>query len=86
MQQIQPRITRRELQHLIQRKSWKRLSQRLAEAPAQDIAAQWPGLAPRQQQIVLTVLARQSKSEKIPPTSPASDDNRANSESRTRPR
>ncbi len=76
MQQIQPRITRRELQHLIQRKSWKRLSQRLAEAPAQDIAAQWPGLQPRQQQLVLKVLARRSESEKIQAMTSASDDKR----------
>lgn len=58
MNHIQPRITRRELQQLIGKRSWRRLGQRLEQAHPQDIAVQLPGLNPQQQASLLGFLAR----------------------------
>ena len=58
MQQIQPRITRRELQQLIGKRSWRQLGKRLEQSPDRDIAVQLPGLPPQQQQTLLSFMAR----------------------------
>lgn len=60
MHQIQPRITRRELQQLIGKRSWRRLGKRLEQSHPQDIAVQLPGLNPQQQASLLQFLARTS--------------------------
>ncbi|MCC5866810.1 MAG: hypothetical protein JJU31_16950 [Wenzhouxiangella sp.] len=63
MNQIQPRITRRELQQLIRQRSWRRLGKRLDQAHPQDIAAQLPGLHPQQQQTLVQFLSRKSRNQ-----------------------
>jgi flagellar motility protein MotE (MotC chaperone) len=60
MNQIQPRITRRELQQLIRQGSWRRLGKRLEQAEPQDVAAQLPGLHPQQRQALLQFMSRRS--------------------------
>ena len=44
-----PRLTRHELRSLIKAEQWQLLQHRLARVPAQDVAAQLPGLRPQEQ-------------------------------------